>query len=119
MIRLTLSDEQAKLVARACEFYARVRCGQFDEITWEILMKTDPHATDFGARKDLANELLLMARKYLLPELHSAGHSYGIGKYDDVDRVWDVYQVIRTEFGDPRGIYSRFDDVPKIERVES
>lgn len=118
MIKLTMPDEQAKLVARACELYARVRCGQFDEITWEILMKTDPHATDFCTRKDLANELLLMARKYLLPELHGLGHSYGYGKFDDADVVFDIYQVIRKEFGDPRGVYSRFDDVPKIERVE-
>ena len=31
-IQLTLTEEQAKIVSTACEFYARVRMGQFDRI---------------------------------------------------------------------------------------
>ena len=36
-IQLTLTEEQAKIVSTACEFYARVRMGQFSEIAYHTL----------------------------------------------------------------------------------
>ena len=118
MIKLTLTDDMAKVVAEACEFYARIRMGQFQEIIYKTLEMNELGAKDYDTRRDLAAELLLMARKYLLPELHGLGHSYGIGKFDDADIAFDVYQVIRKEFGDPRGFFSFRDDVPVAERVK-
>jgi hypothetical protein len=37
MVKLTLTDEQARNLANACEFYARVKMGQFKEITWDAM----------------------------------------------------------------------------------
>lgn len=118
MIKLTLTDEQAKIVARACEFYARIRLGQFNEITWNILtLNRDVSCDDFCERRDNADRCLLEARKFIYPELHGAGHSYGIGKFKDADLSFDVYQVIRPFFGDDRTPFSYY-ELPKCEKCD-
>lgn len=38
---LTLTEEQAKAVRSACEFFTRVRCGQFMEIVYHCLSHED------------------------------------------------------------------------------
>lgn len=107
MVQLTLTDKQAKLLAHACEFYARIVMGQFTEIPFELL-NFGIDADDYCARRDKADEFLLEARKYIYPELNGRGHSYGVGKFENADKVWDVYQAIRTIFGDPRGSFSYY-----------
>lgn len=115
MIELTLTDEQAQIVATACEFYARVRMGQFQEIYWRCLEVNG--ADDYCARRDAAERELLNARKYIYPELsNSFGHSYGVGKFKDADLSFDVYQVIRREYGDKRPPFSYY-ELPKIKKV--
>jgi hypothetical protein len=107
MIQITLTDEQAKLLAHDCEVYARVAMGQFTEISYDLL-SLDIDSDDYCARRDKADELLLEARKYIYPELHGRGHSYGIGKFESADKVWDVYQAIRVVFGDKRASFSYY-----------
>lgn len=116
MIKLTLTDEQAKIVSAACELYARIRMGQFKEIVWHTL---DFHLAgdEFCDRRDEAERLLLEARKQIYPDLHGHGHSYGMGKFDDADKAFDVHQVIRYAFGDGRTPFSYY-DLPKIEKTE-
>ena len=118
MIKLTLTDEMAKVVAEACEFYARIRMGQFQEIIYKTLEKNELGAEDYCSRRDAAEQRLISARAVIYPELHGLGHSYGIGKFDDADIAFDVYQAIRKEFGDPRGFFSFRDEVPVAERVK-
>lgn len=117
MIRLTMTEEQAKIVSLACEFYARVRMGQFNEIVWHLLDIKIPSG-EYCERRERAEQLLLEARKQLYPDLHGAGHSYGIGKFDDADLSFDVHQVIRREMGDERPPFS-YHELPTCERVES
>lgn len=109
MIQLTLTEEQAQLVGRACEFYARIRMGQFGEIPFHCAEKhcpKDPEAT---------KRAWLELRKHIYPDLCGIGHSYGIGKFEDADKAFDVYQVIRhTMHGiQPFSYY----ELPKCERV--
>ena len=94
---LTLTEDQAKVLALACEFYARIRMGQFNEITYHLMME-QPFDDSWCDRRDMADSLLLLARKSIYPELYGAGHSYGIGKFDDADMSFDVYQVLREKF---------------------
>ena len=115
MIKLTLTDEQAKIVATACEFYARVKMGQFNEIRW--LCMRDFSAPDFCKRKDEAERLLWEARKKIYPDLQGAGHSYGMGKFEDADKSFDVYQVIEYALGGKREPFSYY-DLPKCEKEE-
>ena len=97
-IKLTLTEEQARIVSIACEFYARVRIGQFQEIVWHTLDLSLP-TENFCQRRDEAERLLFEARKQIFPDLRGAGHYYGIGKFKDADMSFDVYQVIRYAMG--------------------
>ena len=114
VVRLELTDEQASVVATACESYARVRMGQFQEIYRKCLSVKD--VDDYCVRRDNAERELLNARKYIYPDLHGLGHSYGIGKFKDADQAFDIYQVIRVLFGDERPPFS-FWELPKAERI--
>lgn len=112
MIQLTMSEETAQIVAKACEFYARIRMGQFGEIIWNC---TEHHCVD---NQQEAERAWLEFRKHIYPELHGIGHSYGIGKFEDADRAYDVYQVVRREFGDWRTPFTLLDELPVCKRIE-
>lgn len=111
MVELTLTDEQARIVSRACEFYARILMGQFHEIVWDCL-DLRPETGDFCERRDEAERLLYEARKHIYPELHGRGHSYGIGKFEHADKAFDVHQVIRYAMGHWRSPFS-YHELPK------
>lgn len=116
MIQLNMSEETARIVSTACEFYARVRLGQFSEIVFSCI-QSEPK-DDFFERREDAEHFLFEARKYLMPELRGIGHSYGIGKFEDADRAYDVYQVLRMMFGDTRTPFTLLDELPTCERVD-
>lgn len=111
MIKLTLTDEQARAVSTACEVYARIRMGQFKEIVWQCLDLSKP---DFCERQDTAEAFLMSARCSIYPDLTGWGHSYGIGKFKDADQAFDVYQVLRKLWGDEREPFSYY-PLPKVE----
>ena len=115
-IRLTLTEDQARIVSVACEFYARVRMGQFNEIPFHCL-EWNGKIDNVCKRRDEAEQLLLEARKQIYPDLHGIGHSYGMGKFKDADQSFDVHQVIRHELGDDRPPFSYY-ELPKCEKVE-
>lgn len=89
---LELTNEQAKCVKTACEFYARMRFGQFQELPWDML---DVCAHDFCERRDAAEKLLFDARKYIFPELKGREHSYGVGHDYRADSAWEIYEAVR------------------------
>lgn len=110
MIRLELTDEQARIVARACEFYARIRMGQFKEIIWNCA------PNHYVEHPNEAERLWLQLRKHIYPDLQGAGHSYGVGHFPDADTAFDAYQVIDYALGSKREPWS-FHDLPKCEKV--
>lgn len=91
---LIMTQDQALTVSKACEFYARVMMGQFNEIAFETMM---PHTSrpDFCERRDQMQNLLYHARKCAFPDLTGPGHSYGVGHSVSSDRAWEAYQVLR------------------------
>ena len=116
VFKLTLTEEQARVVASACEFFARIKMGQFNEILWHT-MDFQTGSDDYCERRDKAQDFLFEARKCLYPELRSYSQSYGMGKFDDADTAFDVYQVIRPFLGDKRTPFS-FRDLPKCIKCE-
>lgn len=92
---LHMDAETASIVALACEFYCRVRMGQFEEIrrltVWPI-GKDDP---TFSERIQKCSDHLEFAKKAAFPELHGPGHSYGVGHFREADTAWNVYQAVR------------------------
>lgn len=93
MIILRLTEAQAKICAQACEFFARIRMGQFQEIVW--LCGKNHCAEDY----DAAQRAWLDLRKQVYPDLDGPGHSYGVGHFPDADTAYDIHQVISRELG--------------------
>lgn len=115
MIQLTMSEETARVVSIACEFYARVRLGQYKELTWNF-MEGKPDA-EWCERRERAEDHLLAARREIMPELRGWGHSYGMGKFEDADRAFDVHQVLRSQFGDDRTPFTNLGELPTCKRI--
>lgn len=113
-IKLTLTEEQAQVVSTACEFYARIRMGQFNEILIAT-MSGDVSFDNFCSRRKEAERLLLEARKQLYPDLDGIGHSYGIGKFMDADQAFDVHQVLRYALGGKKEPWSNY-PLPECEK---
>ena len=114
---LDLTEEQAKTIAHACEFFARIKMGQFNEIPFLLLANELP-GNDYCTKRDIANKYLLETRKAIYPELHGMGHSYGVGKFADADRAFDVYQVLRHALGDPREPFRLGEPLPSCTKLE-
>ena len=96
-ITLTMTEEQAKIVSLACEFYARVKMGQFQEISFRCLDLSIPEK-EYCKRRDKAERFLLEARDWIYPDIYGFGNSYGYGKFVDADIAFDIHQVIRKQF---------------------
>ena len=105
-ISLILTEDQARVVSRACEFYCRVYLGQFQEIPFELMVGQSMSDADWCYRRDEAEKKLLEAREFIYPDLHGIGHSYGVGKFDVADEAWNAYQVLRHALGDERRPYA-------------
>ena len=114
---LDLTEEQAKTVAQACEFFVRIKMRQFNEIPY-LLLSDELHGNDYCTRRDTANKYLLDARKAIYPEHHGVGHSYGVGKFADADRAFDVYQVLRHALGDLREPFPLGEPLPGCTKLE-
>lgn len=114
---LELNEVQAQTVSQACEFFARIKMGQFDEIPF-LLLADELSDADYCSRRDIANKYLLDARKEIYPELNGIGHSYGVGKFGDADRAFDVYQVLRHALGDPREPFQLGEPLPSCTKLE-
>lgn len=91
--KLLLNEEQARVVARACELYCRLHIGQMDEISHELLLKETRE--DICQRRTEADNLLLRLKKLFFPTLQGHGHSYGVGHDSLADRAWNVYIALR------------------------
>ena len=114
MYKLTLTKEQAQIVSLACEFYARIRMGQFGEIPYHCMME-QPFDDTWCDRRDTAEMYLFKARENIYPDLGGRGHSYGVGKFEDADMAFDVHQVLRYALGDGREPWSLRGELPVCE----
>lgn len=118
--RLTLTEEQARIVSKACEFYARIGYGQYREIIFEFMAVNE---FDFDERRRKADRLLYEARGLIYPELgEERGRYHGIGFDKIMDKSYDVHQVLRHALGDEREPWnldgSDFATCEVIEEVE-
>ena len=86
--------------------------GKFREIIWRTLSMR--HETeDYCQRRDLAEEYLLKARRYVYPELFGIGHSYGIGHDKVADFAYDMHQATRSHLGKYVESFSYY-QIPKL-----
>jgi len=109
MIELRLTEEQANIVSSACEFYARILMGQFQEIP-----RICPGTQLLCNHKEIQDAWLNL-RSYIYHDLGVPGHSYGIVLFSKEDTAYDVHQVIRYTMGgkEPFSYYQ----LPKCRKV--
>ena len=115
MVELRLTDSQAQVVSRACEFYSRIVLGQFKEIIFELINHDTVDAV-LEHRSEIES-LLYEARDLIYPDLHGLGQSYGLGKFEHADTAYDVHQALRILFGDTRQPFSYY-ELPEAHRYE-
>lgn len=88
---LSLTTQEARTLSFQCEFYARMRMGQFAEHPFHFLDIRALEGGLFCEKRDLAETLLLKNRRLILSSLSGPGHSYGIGRFDDADLAFDIH----------------------------
>lgn len=88
---LTMDAETANVVKRACELYARILFGQWEELSWEMTVRDNTFA---ATRRENCESYLRMARCCAFPELHQDA-SYGVWHDRTSETAWNAYQAIR------------------------
>lgn len=87
MIELRLTEEQANIVSSACEFYARIQMGQFQEIGYTCPKM--PGALGY----DEVTAAWLALRKCIYPELkQKMSFSCKSPEVGSPERLWLLYK---------------------------
>lgn len=129
--RLEMTEKQARCVVAALDLSTRILLGQWKEII-ECCMDYEPGKMDeWCQRRDEAEEILLQARKIVMPELTGWGHSYGVYQREGTERAFNVMKAVRSaiawhnhqeggltvDFDRPMAIHVA-EEMPKCEVVE-
>lgn len=130
--RLEMNEEQARVTVAALNLAMRVWLGQWREIV-ECCMKYEPEKLDeWCERRDEAENVLLQARKIVMPELTGWGNYYGVYNRPETERLYNVLLAVRSclayhdnpaggttvNFREPMAIYVN-EEMPKCEVVEN
>ena len=91
---LEMNEEQARITAKALDFYIRMRIGQWKELVDVCYsMKNE----DYLEKKDMLEHILLSARNILMPELNKTfSQSYGVFNFEDTERAFNVMKAVRS-----------------------
>lgn len=95
-VTLEMSREAAMVCENALELFARLKLGQFREITWKI-MPDDWKEGAFDSwvkERDFANELLEMAARHVFGT-NNWGQPDVKVKDDEELRAWELYTTLR------------------------
>lgn len=91
---LEVTLEQARLIARACEFYSRMRNGQYSELGFEYMMYKHDKAVSFD--RDHFEQVLYAARPFVFPDMrYGVQQHYGVHHDQRSDEAWDIYESVR------------------------
>lgn len=92
-VTLEMSREQAMIVERACELFARLEIGQFKEITSQLTERIWVYEDD-QERRHIADDLLDLTAKVIFGR--NAWDMPAVGqKSKDHMRAWEVYTTLR------------------------
>lgn len=89
-VALEMSREQAMIVERACELFARLKIGQFEQIIEQMM---DFSTNDASNRSDIADDLLKIVACLIFGK-----NTWGmpnVEKDDEHERAWEVYTALR------------------------
>ena len=92
---LTMNEEQADITIKALDLYTRLRIGQWEELA-ELCIYFEPkNIDDYCEKRDTAREILLAARRVVMPEL-TRGASFGVYKFPETERAFNVLKAVRS-----------------------
>lgn len=92
--RLTFTEDHLHALLMATEFHERIAMGQFRE----VLEVVDPGFKLPHENREMAEQMLTIARRYLMPALATDNSYWGIRSREvrDENRVmYDILQVVR------------------------
>ena len=93
---LLMDAETAHVVSFACEMYARLRNGQFNELRHLTVWPQGEHDETFCDRIQRCEDALREAKRAAFPEFAAPDNQhYGIGHFRDSDTAWNAYQALR------------------------
>lgn len=88
---LTMTMDQARMVDTACELYARLKIGQFEIITEQMLNVGD--VEEYCKRRDIANDLLHSVACVIYGRnINGMPHAQKDAMHH---RAWNIHQAIR------------------------
>ena len=95
-VTLEMSREAALICEHALELYARLKLGQFREITWKIMPDNwrENNFERWIQERDFANELLEMAAKHVFGT-NNWGQPDVQTRDEDEMRAWELYTTLR------------------------
>ncbi len=92
MYVLKVTEEQAKVISDALEFYARIGIGQLDQILWHPAWRMAGMTKESDVDRIETDELLRHSRRALTRDKPALGIS---AADTDSKRSYDIHQVIR------------------------
>lgn len=93
VVNITMTKQQARAMARACELLLRLNLGQCGYIRDELLKRAIDLESDY-ATQDAA---LAYLKSIFFPELHGPGHSFGVGNENvpvHAHICYELYKVV-------------------------
>jgi hypothetical protein len=92
---LTVTQQQAAVLQVACEFLARIQCGQVRQVFDHLPLRKD---LDYGILHDIEDNLTERMPEILVNGIDGWRSSLGVGNKNlppSSDIAWDLYCVIR------------------------
>lgn len=88
---LQVTDRQLQEIICATEILARLRIGQIDSALNEMLNSK-------GESRNFSWDIHQQVNEIIKPKLGlSSNGSFGVGRFESADRVWDIYEVLRHQ----------------------
>lgn len=99
MYKLTLTEEQAKVIAQALDLFSRIGCGQFEEILHHPTIAKKLYelidSNEYSRKKEAAQNYIETAKELITG--FRPGTSKSIVVADEPNRIaHDIFQVIRN-----------------------
>jgi hypothetical protein len=119
--KIVLTEEQLLLISNALEFTSRFACGQIGHtylpynIQELFYIKDDKGNINWDTanrRREMYDALGNLIKTTIYPELSPGSNiSYGIGKLDYTDNLYDIYKMINHKLHMYENINSSPDDI--------
>ena len=112
--RLEMTEEQARTVIAALDFWTRMRIGQWKELVDLCLPCDYEHIDEWCQKRDDAELLIMSVRDKVMPEL-TYNASYGVYKFEATERAFNVLKAVRSAIAwhnRPEGGYEVIFDRP-------